>query len=259
MNHMNLNVGNKNLKRGTSILDVKVPPELRIRHSSGIDWIDDALGSGFAPSTAMMLTGGPGVGKSTMMLQLADSLTKAGHVALLNSGEESHYQIKLVAERLKLKHGFIIGQDDKVEDVLDHADEIRKGNPGKQVFIIQDSLQTMDDGKYKDGTTNSNTPLRCTEMLTDWAKKKVNGMFGIVCFIGQVNKDGDFSGKNAIRHAVDVHAKFYFDSDKKSETYGERLFEVSKNRFGANGKTYVVGLEREGLVEKGSFSKVGGN
>ena len=127
---MHLNVGNKALKRGTNILDVNVPPELRVKHSSGIDWINDALGGeGFTPSTAMMVTGEPGAGKTTLMLQIADALTSAGHVALLNSGEESHYQVKMVAERLKLKHGFIIGQDDKLQDLLEHADQIRAENP----------------------------------------------------------------------------------------------------------------------------------
>lgn len=253
---MHLNVGNKNLKRGTNILDVNVPPELRVKHSSGIDWINDALGGeGFTPSTAMMVTGEPGAGKTTLMLQIADALTSAGHVALLNSGEESHYQVKMVAERLKLKHGFIIGQDDKLQDLLEHADQIRAENPKRQVFILQDSLQTLDDGKYKDGTINSASALRCTEELTNWSKKKVNGRFGIVAFIGQVNKGGQFSGKNGIKHAIDVHAHIYFDRDKKSETYGERLFEVQKNRFGCNGKTYIVGMEKDGLHEKGVIEK----
>jgi DNA repair protein RadA/Sms len=260
MASMNLAVGVKDLKRGSNILDINVPDYLRNKKKTGISWFDDALGGeGFTPSTSMMLTGGPGCGKTTMLLQLADSISKAGHIALLNTGEESLYQVKLVAERLKLKTGFVPGQDIMVADVIDHANFLMKKNPGKQIFLLQDSLQTLNDGKYKDGGVTGNTPLRCCEMLTSWAKEpqKVNGqdVFGIVCFVGQVTKGGDFAGKNQIKHAIDVHGHLFFDDDKKSETYGERLYEITKNRFGCNGKTYVIGIDKDGLHEKGSFSK----
>jgi len=251
---MKLNVGIKGLKTGTNILDLKVPDALRHRKKTNIDWFDDSLGSeGFAPSTSMMLTGGPGCGKTTMLLQLADALTGAGHIALLNTGEESLYQVRLVAERLKLRNGFIVGQDTLAKDLLSHADNLQKANPNKQLFLLQDSLQTLDDGFYKNGVTNSATPLRCCELLTSWAKES----YGIVIFIGQVTKHGDFAGKNQIKHAIDVHGHLFFDDDKRSETHGERLFEVQKNRFGCSGKTYILGLERDGLYEKGSYKKAG--
>jgi DNA repair protein RadA/Sms len=250
MSKMNLSVGIKGFKRGTNINDIQVPEALRDRKKVGIEWFDDAIGGeGMVPSSVMMLTGTPGAGKTTMLLQLANSITGAGHVCLYNTGEESLYQVKMVAERLKLRNGFIVGQDTLVEDLLTHADAIRKANKGKQVFILQDSLQTLDDGKWN-GATNSMTPVRATEMLTDWAKAN----YGIVCFIGQVTKSGDFAGKQTILHAVDVRGQLYIDEEKKSETYGERIFEVTKNRFGCSGKSYILGMERTGLVEKGSFT-----
>ena len=250
---MNLTVGIKGFKRGTNINEIEVPAALRDRKKVGIEWFDDAIGGeGLVPSSVMMLTGTPGAGKTTMLLQLANSITGAGHICLYNTGEESLYQVKMVAERLKLKNGFVVGQDTLVEDLLQHADQLHKANPKKQVFILQDSLQTLDDGKWN-GATNSMTAVRATEMLTDWAKST----YGIVCFIGQVTKDGDFAGKQTILHAVDVRAKLYIDEQKKSETYGERLFEVTKNRFGCSGKTYILGMERTGLVEKGSFTTGG--
>lgn len=248
---MNLNIGIRDLKRCSNVLDIEVPDALRHKKKTGVAWFDDALGGeGFTPSTSMMLTGGPGCGKTTMILQLADAITKAGHVALMNTGEESLYQVRMVTERLGLKHGFVPGQDSMVQDVLAHANELRTKFPKKQVFILQDSLQTLDDGYYKNGTTG-NTPVRCCEILTDWAKET----YGIVLFVGQVTKSGDFAGKNAIKHTVDAHGHLFFDDEKKSETYGERLFEVQKNRFGCNGKTYIIGMEKTGLYEKGVFSK----
>jgi DNA repair protein RadA/Sms len=248
MSKMNLNVGIKGLKNGTNINDISVPDALRDRKKVGIEWFDDTLGGeGFVPSSVMMLTGTPGAGKTTMLLQLANAITASGHVCLYNTGEESLYQVKMVAERLALRNGFVVGQDTLVEDVLSHADQIRKNNKGKQVFILQDSLQTLDDGKYAGGGTNSMTTVRATEMLTDWAKTN----YGIVLFIGQVTKSGDFAGKQTILHAVDVRGQLYIDEEKRSETYGERIFEVTKNRFGTSGKSYILGLNRNGLYARG--------
>lgn len=250
MSKMNLNVGIKGLKSGTNILDIEVPKALRDRKKVGIAWFDDALGGeGFVPSQVMMLTGTPGAGKTTLLLQLADAITKAGHICLYNTGEESLYQVKMVVERLGLKSGFFVGQDTLVTDLLAAADKLRKAHPGKQVFILQDSLQTLDDGKYAGGGTNSMSTVRATEMLTDWAKTN----YGVVIFIGQVTKSGDFAGKQTILHAVDVRGQLYIDEEKKSETYGERIFEVTKNRFGCSGKSYVLGINKSGLYEKGSF------
>jgi len=247
---MNLNVGIKGLKRGTSIGDIKVPDALRNRRKTGLDFFDAAVGgAGLVPSSVVMLTGTPGAGKTTMLLQLADSITGSGHICLYNTGEESLYQVKMVAERLKLKNGFLVGQDTLVPDLLAHADHIRTANPSKQVFVLQDSLQTLDDGKWSNGT-NSMTSVRATEMLTDWAKST----YGIVMFIGQVTKSGDFAGKQTILHAVDCRGQLFIDEEKKSETYGERIFEVTKNRFGCSGKSYILGLGTTGLYERGSFS-----
>jgi DNA repair protein RadA/Sms len=250
MSKMNLTVGIKGFKRGTNINEIEVPEVLRARKKVGIEWFDDSIGGeGMVPSSVMMLTGTPGAGKTTMLLQLANSITGAGHICLYNTGEESLYQVKMVAERLRLRNGFVVGQDTLVEDLLEHADQLRAANKGKQVFILQDSLQTLDDGKYG-GSTNSMTPVRCVEMLTDWAKAN----YGIVAFIGQVTKDGDFAGKQTILHAVDVRGQLFIDEQKKSETYGERIFEVTKNRFGCSGKSYILGMERAGLFEKGSIA-----
>jgi DNA repair protein RadA/Sms len=253
MSKMNLNIGIKGFKRGININEISVPAALRDRKKAGLEWFDDALGGeGFVPSSVMMLTGTPGAGKTTMLLQLADAITSSGHICLYNTGEESLYQVKMVAERLGLRNGFVAGQDTLVTDLLEHADSLRKANPKKQVFVLQDSLQTLDDGKYAGGGTNSMTAVRSVEMLTDWAKST----YGIVAFIGQVTKSGDFAGKQTILHAVDVRGQLFIDEDKRSETFGERIFEVTKNRFGCNGRSYVLGLNKSGLYEKGSFGGV---
>ena len=259
---MKLNVGIKNFKHGQGIKSIVVPEKLRERHSSGLDWMDDALGgTGFVPGTIMMLTGTPGAGKTTMLLQLANALQGKGHQVLLNTGEESLYQVRLVAERLKLKNDFGVGQDIMVPETLKHVKHIMESKMSKdlddrgrlkvgskQMFLLIDSLQCMDDGKYGNGT-NSMTPVRVVEMLTDYAKK----FFVNVIFIGQVNKSGEFAGKMTIKHAIDTHGHLFIDMQKNSEFYGERLFAINKNRFGCSGRTYLLGMDDSGLYERGRF------
>lgn len=241
----------KGLSDTTNINDLKVPPRLRERHKCGIEWIDQAFGGeGFVPSSVHMFTGMPGTGKSTMFRQLADAITGQGHVCLYNTGEENLYQVKLCCERLQLKNGFYAANHIMVKDLLNHADKLAKLNKGKQVFVLQDSLSTLDDGFYSNGGTNSMTPVRATEMLTTWAKDTYN----IVAFIAQCTKGGDFAGKNTILHAVDTRSSIFFDEDKKSETYMERLYEVRKNRWGVSGKTFIIGMGKTGLYEKGSLT-----
>ena len=136
--------------------------------------------------------------------------------------------------------------------LLDHADYLRNQDPDVPFFLLQDSLQTLDDGKYTN-FTNGNTPVRCVEMLTQWAKKT----FANVVFIGQVNKDGDFQGKNGILHTIDIRAGLRIDTNKKSETFGQRLLEVTKSRYGT-GPNAVLGMSREGLYRTGEFWGVTG-
>lgn len=254
MSQMKLKVGLKDWKNGTNILDLDVPPQLEQAIPTGVNFFDDALSSkeGITPSSSILLTGTPGAGKTTMCLQLADAITKAGNVCLFNTGEESLLQVRKVAKRLNLQHGFIAGQDTHVPTLLEHAGKLMKANPGKQLFMIIDSLAVLDDGFYASGHTNSMSSVRAIEMLTDFCKET----YTIGITIGQVNKAGEFAGKQQIKHAVDVHAHLCLDLQKSSETYGERIFEVQKNRFGANGKRYVLGMGKDGLYEKGHFETI---
>ena len=248
---MNLHCSIRGYRAGMSLDEVKVPAILRCRRKSGLKWFDESLGEGFVPSTAMLLTGTPGIGKSTMFLQLADSLEQTGHHVLFNTNEESLYQTKMVAERLKLNNKFHVAEEWALPRLFDQADNIAKADKSKQMFLLVDSLQGLDDCKYSNGYKSGNTVVRCTEMLTDWAKKTN----GIVVIIGQSKKDGDFAGKQVIFHAVDIRAQFSFDTYKKSDTYGERIFQIVKNRFGLAGIKHVMDVTREGVFEKYSLDQ----
>jgi DNA repair protein RadA/Sms len=259
---MKLKLQNKNITGPVKASTLQVPDHLRVRYSIGLDFVEGLFGpdpfdetkaGGFVPSTVTMLTGTPGAGKTTLALQLADSLANQGHVVLYNSGEESLYQVKMCIERLGLAGDFYLGQETSVWELIKSADTLRaeKRPKGTGFFLIQDSIQTLDDEKYTSGT-NSMTPLRCTEALTNWAKET----FSCVTFIGQVNKDGEFQGKNGMLHAVDARMHISFDKKKKSPTFGFRILELMKSRFGF-GETQVLSMTRGGLQGMGTVSDFG--
>lgn len=248
---MRLNVS-RGFKLGTMHSSIRVPPELRVKWSTGVPWVDDILGGegGFTRTSVVMLTGGPGCGKSTLLRQLASAMAAIdGVIPVYNTGEESLFQAKLAMERLRCDNDFAVGEERDLRSLLAFMDNAAAG--GKVPVLLQDSLQTLDDGKYRDGGTTGNTPVRCTEMLVDWAQRAL----GHAWFVGQVTKDGDFAGKNTIKHAIDVHVHLFYDEEKKSDTYGCLLAEVQKNRWGCNGKTYILGLTATGIEERGSFTK----
>ena len=244
---MKLNVKSNEVPFGTNILKVKVPTKLRKKVPSGLQYIDCALGGeGFTPSAVTFFTGTPGSGKTTMMLKLADALTKQGAVVLFNTAEESLFQVKLVAERLGLKHGFVAGQENHIPTLLENCDKLRgkRGNKGRPFFLIVDSLQCMDDGKYADGHTNSKSAERALAMITDYCKEH----FCNAVVIGQVNKSGQMAGTNKLKHMVDSMMELTVET-KDKDLEGCRVLQTTKNRFGGCGHTFFLQLNHRGFTE----------
>jgi len=245
---MQLKNQHADIELGSNILSIQVPDALKRRCKTGIKFVDDAFGGkGMTPSVATLFTGTPGAGKTTLMLQLADSLTRQGHVCLFNTAEESLYQIRGTVDRLKLRSGFICGQDNHVPTLLAHADEIRARNPGKQFFMIIDSLQTLDDGHFGSGRITTATAERSLEAITNYCKQH----FAIAIVIGQVTKNGKMAGSNKLKHMVDAHCHLRIEDSEKSEYFQYRMFEVPKNRFGGAGHGYVLDMTPRGLREHG--------
>jgi DNA repair protein RadA/Sms len=233
------------IPNGTNILDVEVPEALRKRVKSGLEYFDDALGGkGFTPSAVTLFTGTPGAGKTTMMLELANSLTGHGSNVLFNTAEESLYQLKMTVERLKLRHGFSAGQETSVPQLLENCTELREKDPKKPFFLIVDSLQTLNDGKYGDHSTNSKTAERSLLMITDYCKEH----YCNAVIIGQVTKNGQMAGANVLKHMVD--AMMSLDVERKDDDLmGCRVLTTEKNRFGGAGHIFFLSLRERGFDE----------
>ena len=247
---MKLNV-KTDIEFGTNILKVQVPKELRKKIKSGVGYIDAAFGGdGFTPSCVTLFTGTPGSGKTTMMLKLADSITKMGGIALFNTAEESVFQVKLVAERLNLKHGFFTGGETHMPTLLAKCDALRnkRGNKNKNFFLIVDSLQCMDDGKYtrKDGSThvNGGSATRSLGMMTNYCKEH----FCNAIVIGQVNKSGTMAGSQKLKHMVDSMMTLSVE-ERDPDLRGCRVLQMQKNRFGGAGGTFFLELNKRGFRE----------
>lgn len=242
---MKLKLKRDDITFGTNILDLRVPSKLRERHPCGVDYLDAAFGGeGFTPSTISLFTGEPGAGKTTLMLTLANALTSQGYVCLFNTAEESLYQVKLTCERLELSSGFIAGQESYVPRLIKNCNLLRKKYPKKPLFLIVDSLQTLNDGKYGEDHTNSQSAVRSLQILTDYAKEHY---INVIC-IGQVNKSGNMAGSQKLKHMVD--AMLHLSIEKKDEDFkGLRVLETVKNRFGGAGWTFFLDLKKEGFSE----------
>lgn len=235
--------------------DIKVPDALRSVLKTGWDHIDALFtGEGIRPSTCCMVTGLPGGGKTTIALQLANALVSQGHVVIFNSCEESDAQIKMKLERMDLDN--LLSHDARayfssfydVSDILEYADKIRKENPisqGQGVFLFVDSLQTIEKASHGRGRPSGPAQQQCDAMwdIAAWCKENMT----ITMMIGQVTKDGTFAGKQEVKHAVDVHLELIMDTDKRSETYQQRIAQASKNRFGSSGLYFPYEINSKGI------------
>ena len=247
MTTMNLNIKTDEVAFGTNILKVKVPKQLRVKVKCGLDYIDSALGGeGFTPSAVIFFTGTPGSGKTTMMLKMADELTKRGAIVVFNTAEESLFQIKLVAERLNLQHGFHAGQETDVPKLLEYCTALRnkRGNKNKSFFLIVDSLQTLSDGKYANGGGGRAKDKRCLGMITNYCKEH----YCNAVVIGQVNKSGEMAGSNVLKHMVDAMMTLSVE-EKDPDLRGCRVLQMVKNRFGGAGGTFFLELGKRGFKE----------
>jgi DNA repair protein RadA/Sms len=205
------------------------------RVSTGLPGIDRVLGGGLVPSTVALLAGEPGIGKSTLLLQVAASLSAAGLPCLFASGEESRRQVSARAHRLGIDGSslsFVSGRE--LPAVVEAA---RTARP---FLLAVDSIQALRDPAAGQVPGGPSQVRGCADALVGFAKAE-----GIsVLVTGHVTKDGDLAGPRALEHAVDV--VLAFDGDPRS---GLRMLSAGKNRFGAEGEVAWFEMTASGLHE----------
>jgi len=215
--------------------DVAVKEEERIKTS--ILELDRVLGGGIVQGSVILIGGDPGIGKSTISLQVCGQLAKNAHTVLYVSGEESVLQTKLRAKRLgaNIKEGnfYIVSQTD-LSLILEY---IKKINP--QVVII-DSIQVIFEPSLNSSPGSVSQVRECAGILTQLAKSSGISIF----IIGHVTKEGTIAGPRVLEHIVDT--VLYFEGDRFS-TY--RILRAVKNRFGSTNEIGVFEMSSSGLKE----------
>jgi DNA repair protein RadA/Sms len=255
---MKLGIGQPKLKDDTNILDIDIPKEMENAIPTGHAHIDRLFcGDGIIAGTVTLVTGDPGAGKSTLMVSLADRLTKNKHQAIYVTGEESLYQVRRVTKRLDLRHGFIPSYEVEAQEVMEHCERLRKKNPDEKLFLFIDSLQCLrvrrDEGSRGRPMSDEKQAIAGLQMLTEYAKNNWIPLF----VIGHVNKKGEFAGRQTIKHIVDCHLHLSVDVDPDSGME-ERVLEMKKNRFGASGVYYAAEMTAKGLIFEADTSSFAG-
>lgn len=205
-----------------------------IRFFTGMGELDRVLGGGAVRGSLVLVGGAPGIGKSTLMLQICSKLCENFKV-LYVSGEESEHQLKLRAQRLHVTSDqlYVISESG-LSDVLESVSEERPD------ILIVDSIQTLYNEGLDSPAGSIGQVKDCTMALMHLAKEQDVTVF----VIGHVNKEGSIAGPKVLEHMVDC--VLYFEGDGQS-TY--RILRAAKNRFGATNEIGVFEMREEGLTE----------
>jgi DNA repair protein RadA/Sms len=211
-----------------------IPNDSRERYVTGISEFDRVLGGGIVKGSLVLLSGDPGIGKSTLLLQICNYLGK--ELSLLYvSGEESAQQIKMRAKRLS-----VTTESLKIlteTDMQYICEQIKQEKPG---IVMIDSIQTMNLSDISSLSGSVTQVRECTNYLLRVCKN----LNIPVILVGHVNKDGAIAGPKVLEHIVD--AVLYFEGDKQ-QTY--RILRAEKNRFGSTNEIGVFEMSEDGLVE----------
>ena len=201
------------------------------RSTTGMSELDRVLGGGLVTGMVVLLGGDPGIGKSTLLLQVTGNLSKSASVLYI-SGEESPSQIKMRAERLNIHDKvFLLTETDMA---LIESELIRI----KPAFAVIDSIQTMTCAELP-GSAGSISQVRgATSLLTKIAKQTGT----VILIVGHVTKDGAIAGPRTLEHMVD--AVLYFEGERHADF---RLLRAVKNRFGATNEVGVFEMRDDGM------------
>jgi len=213
------------------------------RFSTGIGELDRVTGGGIVPGSALLIGGEPGIGKSTLLLQLAATLARAGRRAVYFSGEEAAAQVRLRAERLGLSDAPVALA---CETSLAHILATLEAGPPPDLIVV-DSIQTLWAEAIEAAPGTVSQVRAAAQALIRHAKTAGSALL----LVGHVTKDGQIAGPKVIEHMVDT--VLYFEGDR-GHTY--RILRAVKNRFGATDEIGVFEMASEGLREVANPSEL---
>ena len=213
-----------------SVDDIEIKDEFRIQ--TGDKEFNRVLGGGIIPGSITLLGGEPGIGKSTLFLQICLNIKNR---VLYVSGEESDNQIKIRADRIKYSNkDCLIYSENKLENIFSQAEKIKPN------ILIIDSIQTLTTSSV-DSMQGTITQLKtCTAELINFGKRTSIP----ILLIGHINKDGNIAGPKVLEHMVDTVLQFEGD---RNHLY--RILRVKKNRFGSTNEIGIYEMVTEGLKE----------
>lgn len=204
------------------------------RTSTGIGEFDRVLGDGLVPGSLTLLSGEPGIGKSTLTLQMANNIAKSQKV-LLVSGEESLEQISNRANRLGLKEENLVAINEfNIETILATCKD------EKAPFVIIDSIQVISSADLPSSAGSITQVRYCTELIMEYAKSSNTA----VLLIGHVTKDGNLAGPRVLEHLVDT--VLHLEGDRFQNF---RILKAAKNRFGSCTEVGIFDMNETGLQE----------
>jgi DNA repair protein RadA/Sms len=205
------------------------------RDATGMAELDRVLGGGLVPGSLVLVGGDPGIGKSTLVLQVARALAGQGRKVLYVTGEESEEQVRMRAQRLgTTPEGLLILCETDLESVIDSAGTLRPD------VLVADSIQTLARGDLEGGPGSVTQVRECGLALLQFAKATRT----VVFLIGHVTKEGAVAGPRVLEHMVD--AVLYLEGERYHDA---RILRAAKNRFGSTQELGVFEMGEEGLRE----------
>ncbi len=204
------------------------------RIDTGIQELNRVLGGGMVPGALMLLAGDPGIGKSTLTMQLAGAVRMEGNI-LYVSGEESRQQLKMRAKRLGVRNDRLLILTENNLSLVER--QIEKYSPR---LLILDSIQTVYLPEVSSAPGSVSQLRECTSRLLQWAK----GQEISILVVGHVTKDGAVAGPRVLEHMVD--AVLFFEGERHNQF---RILRAFKNRFGSTNEIGVFEMQEQGLVE----------
>ncbi len=219
----------------------EIDHDCQLRFSTGMDELDRVLGGGAVSGSLVLVGGAPGIGKSTLLLQICNCLCRDKRV-LYVSGEESEQQIKMRSTRLGVDtENLYILSEINVTDILESVETVSPD------VLIVDSIQTMYTDNNDSAPGSVSQVKDCTMTLMQLSKNN-----GITVFVvGHINKDGNIAGPKVLEHMVDC--VLYFEGDQNTSY---RLLRAAKNRFGSTNEIGVFEMRDTGLTEVPNPSKM---